>query len=233
MLWGSGLYFTKYCQSCSIQPVTTRRSSCGGRKALWLRLSRCVAACVLSLIVGIPREFRPGMLLMLALSFFGVNASCSAVRKQRARVSAALCLNSCVFPGGGLCFGTRVASPDRGHWADDLVARIGPLGTSCKIPVRGPTNAPGTDWFTARKARYDTPLPNTRFFDPALELRVPGDLSKGFRNASPRNGAVRIFRTASGHRKSQEQSRPINIVGQFKPGSDQLALLKMHCRVIP
>ena len=47
----------------------------------------------------------------------------------------------------------------------------------------------GTIVYVALKARYETPLPNTRFFDPALELRVPGDLAKGFRNPNPMNSA--------------------------------------------
>jgi hypothetical protein len=41
--------------------------------------------------------------------------------------------------------------------------------------------------YVARVARYDTPLPNTRFFNPWLQLRVPGNLAKGFQNRDRRD----------------------------------------------
>jgi hypothetical protein len=148
-----------------------------------------VAASLLFWIAAIPREFRSGMLLMLVFSFLWVNASGWVIARQRAHLLALLCLILGFF---------QVGDRLQAHVLRRRFADIGPLlwlpvatlpeylDKSEYVPRQ---TRQGLIVYEARRARYDTPLPNTRFFDPALELRTPGDLSKGFRNPSQRDPA--------------------------------------------
>lgn len=146
---------------------------------------------VLFSIVGVPRPFRSGMLLMLAFSFFWINAVLWSFKHRdlQTRGLAVLCVILGLFQ-----IGDRVLA----HLLQRRFAQVAPM---VWLPV--PTlperlekdryiarqTPKGLTVYVAHDARYETPLPNTRFWNPALELRVPGDLSRGFRTSIPPSAA--------------------------------------------
>ena len=174
--------------------VFTLAFKSGNRTPGWIlaaatALLALAAGYMLFRIAGIPREFRSGMLLMLAFAFLWVNASGWAIARQRAHLLALLCLILGFFQ-----IGDRLQA----HILRRRFADIGPLVwlPVATLPERLDKSQyvlrqtrQGLMVYEARRARYETPLPNTRFFDPALELRTPGDLSQGFRNSSQRDPA--------------------------------------------
>ena len=148
-----------------------------------------VIAYILFGVVGIPREFRSGMLLMLVFGFLWINASRFAIEYQHAHLIAALCLMLGLF---------QISDRALAHLSRHRFGEIGPM---LWLPVATlPEHLEHDEYvsrqtrhglivYEARKARYETPLPNTRFFNPELELRRPGNLSKGFLNPNPKNTA--------------------------------------------
>ncbi len=157
--------------------------------ALGTGIMTAVAMYFLFKVVGVPHEFRAGMLMMLAFSFLWLNSFRFVNEKRHAQWVAVLCLALGLFQ-----IGDRVlAHLSRRRFAEIVPMLWLPITT---LPERLERDQyvphqtrQGTIVYVALKARYETPLPNTRFFDPALELRVPGDLAKGFRNPNPMNSA--------------------------------------------
>jgi len=146
-----------------------------------------VIAYILVFVAGIPLEFRAGMLLMVAFAFLWVNTFSWAIAKQRSPLVAALCIALGLYqtveriPADLVRH--RFAQIKPMVWLQ--IARL-PEFFERPTYVRRRTDQ-GFIVYETSAARYDTPLPNTRYFNPSLELRTPGDLSKGFRNRSPKN----------------------------------------------
>ncbi len=154
----------------------------------WLALASGVvitvpaAVYVLFFAWGIPRELRLGTALMILFGVLWISASSWAVARGRTAWLAVLCLVLSFFQLGN----RAVAYATRGQFAQ--------VGSMLWLPVSALPERLSTPTYSSRQtrtgvviyvtpsSRYDTPLPNTRFFNPWLELRVPGDLSKGFHN---------------------------------------------------
>jgi hypothetical protein len=155
--------------------------------ALGHGIMMAVAMYILFNVVGVPREFRAGMLMMLAFSFLWLNSLRFLNEKRHAQGAAVFCLAP-----GLLQIGDRVLAHLSRHRFAEIVPMLWlPINV---LPERLERDQyvprqtrQGMVVYIALKARYETPLPNTRFFDPALELRVPGDLAKGFSNPNPMN----------------------------------------------
>jgi hypothetical protein len=130
----------------------------------------------------LPRELWPGPALMIFFGVLWIAASSWAVVRKRTAWLAALCLVLGLFQ-----IGNRAAA----NIARGQFARMGsmlwlPVTTLPervalpRYPIR--QTHQGLVVYVALGPRYETPLPNTRFFNPWLQLRVPGDLAKGFQN---------------------------------------------------
>lgn len=168
--------------------VKNRHQARGWALAVASGIPILLAAYLLFFVVGVPSEFRSGMALMLILGFLWFIA-CIRVGGSNGRRLAVLCLLLGFFQ-----IGDRVLA----HIARRRWAEIGPM-----LWLQVPTlpehlekpryiarqTRRGVVIYEARKVLYDTPLPNTRFFDPAIELRTPGDLSGGFRNSKENDAA--------------------------------------------
>jgi hypothetical protein len=139
-------------------------------------------AYILFFAVGIPGEFRSGMVLMLVFGVLWIAAFSWAIRKRKARLIAALCLALGFFQIGDRAFANVVRL--RFALIGPMVwLQVGTLPEHREKPQYVPRKTrQGVIVYEAREARYDTPLPNTRFFNPSLELRSPGNLGGGFRN---------------------------------------------------
>jgi hypothetical protein len=74
-------------------------------------------------------------------------------------------------------------------------------------PVEPRRTRSGLTVYITSSTDYDTPLPNTRYFNPYLELRRPGDLSSGFRSRVPPDVANYGYSLDSGRRAPRTASR--------------------------
>lgn len=146
-----------------------------------------VAGAVLVMLlswVGVAPADRPGVIIF-TLAAWGWMAAFGRIG-QRPRASLAM-----------LCVALALARP-----ADRLVAHLihGRLDDALAIlwvtpddyddawatqPIVARQTRSGLTVYQTATSRFDTPLPNTRYFNPYLELRRPGDLSSGFRSALP------------------------------------------------
>lgn len=140
------------------------------------------AAYLLFFVLGVPREFRADMLLTLGFGGLWIAASSWAFQKKRFRLVAAFCLALGFF---------QISDRILAHALRRRFDKIAPMvwlniavlpERVEKLPYVPRRLRQGSIVFEAREAGYDMPLPNTRYFNPSLELRAPGDLSKGFRN---------------------------------------------------
>jgi len=135
----------------------------------------------------IPRELRLGAALMVLFGALWIAASTWAATSGRTARLAALCLLLGLFQ-----IGNRAAA----HVARGQFTQIGSMlwlpvsilpERVAQPPYPRRQTHQGLVIYVARVARYDTPLPNTRFFNPWLQLRVPGNLAKGFQNRDRRD----------------------------------------------
>lgn len=138
---------------------------------------------LLFFIVGIPAQFRAGMVTLMLFGVSWIIASCWAVTKQHARLLAALCLLLGFWQIGDRVLASvvrrRATQAESFLW---LPIRIFPERLQ-HFPYTPRRTYQGLTVFEALDILYETPLPNTHYFNPWLELRVPGDLSRGFRNS--------------------------------------------------
>ena len=126
---------------------------------------------------------QPASLLVAVFSGCWIAALAASVAAGRRRAIAGLCaLLALAQPA------ERLAS-DALHgragarslfWLD--VDRLGDRHEAPAAVVRQTRS--GVTVYEVKESRYDTPLPNTRFFNPGLELRHPPHLRGGFRNPS-------------------------------------------------
>jgi hypothetical protein len=136
---------------------------------------------------GLPAGLQLAAAAMILFGVLWVTASTWAVARGRTAWLAALCLALALFQ-----IGNRAAA----YVARWQFAQIGSMLwlPVSKLPERTdeilyfPRQTPqGLVVYVARGVRYETPLPNTRFFNPYLQLRVPGNLAKGFQNRDRRD----------------------------------------------
>jgi hypothetical protein len=148
-----------------------------------------IATYLIFFVLGVPPEFRSSMALMLVFGPLWIAASSWAIANKRYRLLAALCLALGFYQSGDRALAhvlrRRFEELGRMVW---LNVTIIPERLE-KFPYVTRQTRQGMTVYEAIATGYDTPLPNTHYFNPALELRVPGDLSGGFRN--PNQGSMR------------------------------------------
>lgn len=125
----------------------------------------------------------PAFLILFAFIAFWL-VDFGSVRRKSTRL-AALCVLLALFS-----YGERALSYIRSRSYATLSAMLwidvpAFYGPASDPPVLRQTRS-GLTVYDTHTAAYSTPLPNTRYFNPYLELRTHR-LQDGFRNASPRN----------------------------------------------
>ncbi len=137
--------------------------------------------------IGIPREFRAGMVLMLALAVMWTWTWYWSVRTRNWLLSAALCVVL-----GVAQIGDRILAHAMRHRAAEIAALfwlpVAALQEDSREISKDKSESAwhrtrqGIDVYQTERIRYSSPLLSTRYFNPFLELRRPGDLSAGFRS---------------------------------------------------
>jgi hypothetical protein len=149
-----------------------------------LALAGGCAAFVLFSGLNIPRQFRSGMVLILI--FAGIWILLFARLHGSRRAAALLCFLLGIFP---------VVHVGLGNLAGRRYGQLGALawlnvtdfsGDILDSPTVSRTTYSGLTVYEKVLVYYDTPLPNTRFFNPYLTLRKPPNLQSGFANSACR-----------------------------------------------
>jgi hypothetical protein len=139
---------------------------------------------------------RAAFLMLFAFIVLWMGAA-GMMRRNSTRL-AALCVLLTLFP-----FAERALSYVRSRSYATLRAMLWidvPVfyGPAPDPPVTRQTRS-GLTVYDTHTAAYDTPLPNTRYFNPYLELRTDR-LRDGFRNSSPRNSPPYGENPAAGYK---------------------------------
>jgi hypothetical protein len=152
---------------------------------------------ILFFALGFPGKFRPAMVTMVVFGAFWITASTWAIAKRHTRSFVALCLLLGLYQSGSRLLEKVLPRLARGEPTIWLSIPTAPDSNDTLSYVLRRTRQ-GLVVYQARDVFYDTPLPNTRYFNPSLELRVPGDLSRGFRDPTYQRSAqygysIRVF----------------------------------------
>ena len=152
---------------------------------VWPGMAMTVAAVATVLVLGLTRAQAVGVIWPLAFAAAWSSTMLSAARRQT-RVAGFLCLTLAAFPlidrvSADLMHGR----PKQLRWIFWLNPREIPrMQLAADFPPLERTTSSGLRVYETLFSQYETPLPSTPYFNRYLELRHPGNLGGGFRNAS-------------------------------------------------
>ena len=140
-------------------------------------------AYVLFVKIGIVREYRADMILIIIAAFLWVVLFNWASAKKKATLSMALCLFLGFFQIGDRFLSDLIHR--RLNQLAEIIWHFRNTTAKEKDAIVARRTYQGTTIYEVHNMTYDTPLPSTRYFNPWLQWRAPGKLMEGFRNSRP------------------------------------------------